>query len=113
MTDCRAFEVLDGETRVGYLGEGRGPFISASHSALDHPIWDQARYTSLSFRHERVVDAVLQETEQFDAVVAALEKQGLTLRPVAYANVFQPMGDVPPTSPVRRRDHDRIIGEEP
>jgi len=111
MAAAKAYLVRRGDDEAGFLGEGRGPFITASHAATDHPRLRHARFTSLHFPLEIEVAEILDKTDSFAAVVRLLNEAGFTLEPLEYNAVFQPPGDEPPTSRVSADDYPDPLDE--
>ena len=89
MGQRKAFEIDRGDVRIGYLGEGRGPFVSARGAGSAGAMLEHVRFTSLSARDEKLVDDVLVRTTDFDAVLSELKARGFVLRPVTYREVFK------------------------
>ena len=91
MTETRrAFVLRRGGELVGYLGEGPGPFLTATRSALPAPLLPTARFTSRAARFEAEVTAELRAAEAFDALIERLRQAGFELEPSPYAALFGP-----------------------
>ena len=86
---ARAFHLERDGQAVGDLGEGPGPFVSASDASV-YPVLAHARFTSADDEFEDDVAEVLDAESTFDAVLTALTARGFTLREAAYEDVFAP-----------------------
>jgi hypothetical protein len=95
MASLRAFRISRGDDPVGYLGEGGGPFVLASTSALGFPFLKQARITCLDALHEDDLAHLAQQAPDLDHLVAALVRAGFQVEPEAYERLFPALGDAP------------------
>lgn len=84
----RAYRLHKGEALVGHLGEGAGPFISASRHTGPVPQFDHARFTCRDYGEENAIVSVLLENSAFEAVVSKLQSMGYELERLPYNEVF-------------------------
>jgi hypothetical protein len=86
----RAFRVSLKGAEAGFLGEGKGPFITKARSHLPNIWLEHLRFTSSNFTLEAKISEVLDAAKSFDAAADELKKLGYTLEPIAYEQVFAP-----------------------
>jgi hypothetical protein len=84
----RAFQLWRGAELCGLLGEGPGPFITATRSRLPAPHLAGARFVSRAPHHEAQISAALLAAPDLDAALQALTAAGFEARPVAFAEAF-------------------------
>jgi len=89
MAEPKAFAVYDSKMLIGYVGDGPGPVITNEASAMPPPILEHVRYTTVSFRHERVVGPIMAAARDLAAAVKGLTAKGLRLVEVRHAGAFQ------------------------
>ena len=88
MAPPRAFQLWRGPELCGFLGEGPGPFVTATRSALPAPQLAAARFVSRSPRHEGAISTLLVAAPDLERALAALAAAGFEARPVAFEEVF-------------------------
>lgn len=99
MPELRAYRVSKDGDLVGYLGEGRGPFVTQSASGVGFVMLTHARFTCVDAFHEDAVGDALETSKTFDAVVDALTAAGFSLVAERYDALFQPVEETPLTGP--------------
>lgn len=84
----RAFRVLRAGHPCGLLGEGSGPFVTATRSSLPAPQMPGLRFTSLNPQEELQITEQLMRTADFDAGIVALTDAGYQLEALSFAEAF-------------------------
>lgn len=86
----RAYRVRKGARLVGFLGEGPGPFLTATRTSLPAPWLQVARFVSRAPHAEAEIAAALRGAEDFEGALEALRARGLTLERAESADLFGP-----------------------
>ncbi len=84
----RAFRILCDNVQCGLLGEGPGPFVTATRSALPAPQMPVLRFTSLNPQQELRVTEFLLGASDIDAVIAEMTEAGYQFEVLPFAEAF-------------------------
>jgi hypothetical protein len=91
----RAYIVRQDDRKLGYLGEGGGPFLTKVHGRLPYVHYDVARFTSLYPPIERAIERAIDQALDFESLLVWCRAQRFELEAVSYDTVFMPIDRTP------------------